>query len=418
MTTRMMKARRGLSVLLAAALGVAACDSDDGGGALANGDTSQVADTATGADASAGGDIASSDQADGLPLVECEPACGAGLVCARGACIADCGDAAATEALVAALGAGLTPVHNHCMLIDGIVTHAGLTEDTALVLRAGDEGGAGRLTLVRLLGLSGDAVTSEVITTFDVPGSFAAYEAFAGAYLAVAPGGGLAAFGYSTAGAGAPGEVLFVPIAPNSTASAFSAPGNYGADFLDDDTLVVNGLGAAGVEDGQGVYVVALSGAATAAKGAANMGTASGDVAVSGDLVLAGGYEGFGTTWPDGSEGNRVFQLDKGALEAAVTGGAVDVLAGAPVIDIPSDFSFSPDGRLVLRRMDPATFMLSGIDIASWTLDGGKVLAVDPPTPLTTSGVFPNAAELGTSKRWLLQHAAGYLVVVEAGADG
>jgi hypothetical protein len=262
--------------------------------------------------------------------------------------------------------------------------------------------------------LAAEAPSSAVLAEAGVNGSIAAFEVFPSPYLAVAPDGSTAAWGSTWTGAGAPGELVHAPLSGAGSPFTVPAPGNYGAAVLEDGSVLVNGLGAAAASEGPGLYLVTWDqvGQPMGVKVATNMGTASGALVVDGDVVLAGGFEGFGTTWPDGTEGNRVFALSLAALEdAAGAAQPVDVLATAETVDVPSDFARAGAGRLVVKRYDES-FMLAGIDLVTWSEAGGAV-TIGETTPLTTGATFRHAASLGD--RFVLVHDGGYLTVEAAG---
>lgn len=441
MKRRVWLARRGPAVLLAVAVAAVACESDSEGTDAAGGagadvaqgadagpgggvgaDTGAEADVGTGggdatgttdaATDSGGGTVDTTQGTDGSadsgPVGACPGGCG-DQACVAGACVASCGADPAT--LEAALGAGLVVLSNHCGDTTALVALAGLPNEGALALSAADEAGKARFALHRR---SFDGQPPALLSTVDVDGSLAAFEVFPGGYLETDPTFTRAAWGYSTMGADFPGSVVVGDLVPGDPA-ALDAPGNYAVAFLDEDRLLVNGLGAAGVELGQGLYLVELGpGGPSATLVATNLGTASGDVAVHGDLVLAGGFAGFGTTWPDGSEGNRVYGLSVEALLAAAsTDTPVDVFAAAPSVDIPGDFAFTPDGHVLAKTYDES-YQIAGFQLIPLTVTEDGATA-GPATALTVGPQFRLATPLPGTDRWALVHDAGTLVVGDAG---
>lgn len=452
-------ARRGPAAVLACAMALAACDgaSDDGG--AAGGDVAagaedtgagagdvvsadgtargtDVAQDAVGADAAAGGDAGGPDGngadatgaggdvdamgADGSGGADgtggsadagaCGEGCAEGEACAGGFCVADCGDGFDAEAAVAALGAGLMPATNACGDIHALVALAGAPGESVLGLSAMDEAGKARFDVVRIGDLGSGTIAPTAITSATADGSLDAFEIFPGGYLGTDSAATKAVFGWSAMGDGFPGTIAAAATAPGSVATTIDAPGNYAAAVLEDGRLLVNGLGAAGTADGQGLYLITNDGAApTAVRIVTGLGSASGDVAVDGDVVLVGGFEGFGTTWPDGAEGNRVFAFALTALlDAAGSGAPLDAQGDGQVVDIPGDFAFAPEGRILAKRYDES-YMIAGFDLIPWTAaDDG--LSLGEPIPVTTGAFYRMAAPLPGTSLWVLAHDHGLLL--------
>ncbi|MBK8481900.1 MAG: hypothetical protein IPL40_12085 [Proteobacteria bacterium] len=129
---------------------------------------------------------------------------------------------------------------------------------------------------------------------------------FFGSYLALSARGSLAA-GY-TLGGGDGGVWLLVAAAP--TLKLVAAAGNFDAAWLDDETLLVNGLGLAEVGGEQAVYVWREGKAAPLIT---ELGSASSFLAVGRSVAYVGGAFG---SFPNLI--NRVFAFERAALLEAV----------------------------------------------------------------------------------------------------
>ncbi|MBK6848294.1 MAG: hypothetical protein IPG96_12470 [Proteobacteria bacterium] len=140
------------------------------------------------------------------------------------------------------------------------------------------------------------------------PGVDATALVFPGSYLALA-GTGAALVGYTLAD----GDGSVVMMGPNTKlAVQVNAPGNFDAAWLDDETLLVNGMGLEGSEAKQALY--AKRGTNSAARLVKDLGAASSYVAVGRSVVYVGGAFG---AFP--SLVNRVFAFDRDRLSEALS---------------------------------------------------------------------------------------------------
>jgi hypothetical protein len=333
--------------------------------------------------------------------------CASGEACVRGVCVATCGEDASGWS--DALGEGLRPVASFCR---AAAARAARVEGETLEvwdLTTTSEATSTTFVLSRWAASSAMPAVTEVARGVHDTGS-ADVLVFPGSYLALAPSGGAAAFGYTTTAEGFAGGVFRVQRSDGASAE-LDAPGNFGAAWLDDDTLLVNGLGLDGEGGEQGLYaaVFAPSGVRIVHV-ASGLGVASGSVAVTSSMVLVGGYfEGFES---------RAYALARARVEAVLAGTepTMDVAAGAdtaPGIDLVGGFASTFDRAgtlLVVAEYDDA-FMLTGLaghEIVSYSAEGGLELAA--PLALTRGGTFTSAHEAGAGQL-LLAFGSGLLLV-------
>ena len=336
-------------------------------------------------------------------LAPCDPACGEGEACLRGVCVATCGAAEGElAAWDAALAAELVPVANVCHVPGGPLTVVGtrVYEVSASI--------SGSTTTFTLSRWTLDPVVStpelETLATTTHEGH-AMGEIFPGGYVAISPDEMRAIYGYTTTDAGSIGGVFDVALG-GGTATLTGANGNFDGAWLDANTYVVNGLGIEGeASEGQGLYTRDVS-APSVRRAVDAMGTYSGSVAISGDLVIAAGLEGFGSTWPDESEGGRLFVFSRD-----------EILTGRATISAWDDAAARLEGPSIFtivgaRRLVSAVWGDAGIAAleARALEESGGAWTLGEPEPLTTGGGFTAAVAAGED-RVLLVHGDGVLLV-------
>lgn len=308
----------------------------------------------------------------------------------RGVCVATCGlDVSGWNT---ALGPDVTPVAHICRAPSAWdVRHEGSTTRVfEVAVRSMMDAATFELAEWQL-DLSDPEPNAIGTVTVDLdPGEMVAL----GDYVSISPNGNAVIFGYTTFGGsagGTPGTVFDV-LTASGEATSIAAPGNFEAAWLDDGELIVNGLGLGTIEAGQGLYraEIAPSGFVTSHL-VANLGCFSGAVAVAPQFVLAGGFCGFGSTWPDGEEEHRIIVIPRSALSDP---GALplDAAEYAEVTtpsgeSLGSTFDLLSDGSLVVldRNADAAAPPLILYEATyddttsppSITLSAGRVLSSD-----------------------------------------
>jgi hypothetical protein len=362
-------------------------------------------------DAGGGGDAASPDGGASDAQVSdggdaCAD-CGGTRACVRGACIPTCGLEAA--AIASALAPGLTPIAHGCRAVSGpidLVPGAEPARPRIYELVASTSGTVSRFTIVRWM--LDESPSPETVATATYDAGATGAMVFASGYVAVSPDEMRVLFGYTTTLGRFAGGVYDAELGRMTL--EFASDGNFDAEWLDAGSFVVNGLQFDGIDGGQGLYVRDRV-RSTSRHRATDMGSNSGSVAVAGDVVIAGGFAGFGTTWPDGSEGGYIFVLDRAAL-----------VGGGPVIRAweeararlagPSVFERLEDGRLAYLTYD-ADFAVSGIEARALRPGRGGGFELAPPEPIATGSTF-TAIAAGAGDTFALVHAGGVLLVRDA----
>ncbi|MFK7990217.1 MAG: hypothetical protein AB8I08_29625 [Sandaracinaceae bacterium] len=374
----------GLFMSCALALALTACDdnpSSDAGAdaAMADAGSSDAGPT----------DAGSTDAGSDGGTDACDGSCGSDELCVRAVCVEACG--ATAEALEAALGTGLSPVANFCRPAAARAFHEGEVWDVTTAL----EGTVTTFTLSRwtpdATGLTG--LTEVGTATYDT--GDAATMTFAGSYLAISPDGANVAFGYTDSTAG--GDVVVRRM--GSADLMLDGNGNFDAAFLDNSTLLVNGLALGTTDAGQGVYAMDVTASvASAVNVLSNLGMFSGSVAATADYVIAGGFE----------DGGFVYAVPRADLMAAMTTDALDVVTeGAEVLDavdmeVSSTFTIV-DGRLI-------TLPFGGPVTSYATTWDGTDLTLTDATVVCTDGTFVDVID-APEDRLLLVHGGGLLLV-------
>ena len=192
---------------------------------------------------------------------------------------------------------------------------------------------------------------------------------FPGAYLALSAAGD-AAVGYSLA-SDFSGAVMVGRA--GETAETIAAKGNYDVIFWDDDSLLINGLGAGTSEDGQGLYLY-KGGQGRKLVGA--LGAASGPLCKGQDVLFVGGF--FETE-------NRVFAFSAAEVVAAISNAktlAADV-DGDLVYQGPLTDAVAFGNDLIVIDDDWQTFV--GVKRVPVSVDGASVSKGDT-VPVLAAG--------------------------------
>jgi len=362
--------RRILGALLALCL-MAGCDGSD------DPDGGTSADAAPPTDAGA---------VDGGPVVECV-GCTSDEICVAGVCVAGCG--ADGAALTASLGAGLTPVQNVCRAVSAVEVRGSELWDLTTTV-------SGNVTSFSVSRYTLDSTSPTLFAESSYDTGLDTTMLFPSGYLAIDPSRAVAAYGFTT-------NVDFYGalfLANGTTAPQLDAVGNFDAAFLDDDVLLINGLGSIATSEGQGVYAVdTRPSTPTGVHVLTNMGSFSGSVEATADYVLAGGV--------DDAFAGHVYVVPRASVVMALTGTPIDVTVGATeVLDpgsqlIPSTFRVV-DGRLV-------TLPFGGPITSYATSWDGSALTLSDPQVLATGGTFTDALAAPTTGT-ILVHGTGLLV--------
>ncbi len=336
----------------------------------------------------AGGEDAAAPDA----TVDCE--CGSGEACVRGVCLATCGlDGAALEE---ALSAGLTPVASFCRAAAAYGVYVSGDEVTVYDVTASTDGATTTLVLSRWA-LDPSVTTPapiEVATT-----THAVTEetelVFPGGYLEIDPAGARAIFGFTTSGAGSPGDVVVVTLADGAV-TRLAAPGNFDAAWLDGTRFLVNGQGLDDRADGQGLYLGDLSGTPRALHVLTNMGDYSGSVVATSAYVLAGAVV-------DGTFESRVRSFSRARLEVAI--------ADEVAIDAGSDAAVSavldPGGAAPASTFSPLGARLVttpyGGPLTSYAAaETGGAITLSDPRVLATGAAMTDALPAGAGRTLLV----------------
>jgi hypothetical protein len=332
--------------------------------------------------------------------------CGGEEACVRGVCVQHCGqDASGWDD---ALAAGLVPIASVCRSASARATHATGSSLEVWDVTTSMAGNETTFVLSRWP-LTDVGVVVEVARTSHDTGS-ADTLLFPGSYLTLSPAGRAAAFGFTTS-ADFDGTVFHV-LSADGTETELAAPGNFDAAWLDESTLLVNGLGLGTSTTGQGLHAAVLTDEGVSfVQVAEGLGIASGGVRVTDAFVLVGGFfEGFES---------RAYVLDRALVEDVVAGRreVLDVEAAATsgtrgvhrVAELPSTFAWVHD--LVVVQEYDASFSIAGLRAFPVTAyDVATGLTLGPSELLTTGAAFSDALAAG-SDRILLSFGAGVLLV-------
>lgn len=221
---------------------------------------------------------------------------------------------------------------------------------------------------------------------------------FGSAFLSPSPNGNRVATGY-TRSTDFGGEVL---VLTDTVVSRTEAPGNYDAAWLNQTTVLVNGLGLGSENGGQGIYAWDVNTQA-AVHLVTNMGTFSGAVAVTQTHVLAGGYD---PSFPAASGNSLVFAIPMDAVLTALTSGMpVDAQASSTVqaLTLPSDFEWTGAAAVSL---DYTSFRYQAWPIS----ESNGIFTVGTPVDFADGSTFTQVVAVDDSHA-LLAHADGALLV-------
>lgn len=403
-----------------ACLGLVACDGDDEG-TDAGPDAGSTIDDAGTPDGGPGGDAGPADAGDsdagdsgagtdGGP-VGCEvTGCDTGEACIRNVCVDTCG--ADGSGWDAALDADLRVVGSFCRDAAAFGTRVdGVGTDVFDLTRASVSDGS-ELTLSRWPADPSTTPSPSTVATVAVSheGSL-----FPGGYVEASPSGDAVAFGYTLADFS--GGVFRVRTADGGE-ERLAAEGNFDAAWLDDATLLINGLGL-GTDGGQGLYAAVFGvGAPTLLRVATGLGSASGSVAVGSDYVLVGGLFG---TFPDTAaeayalpraEVERVIAGERGEIVVATGDGTPDEGFEACAGCGTSTFALVHDHFVFVRR--DASFTIEAIEARPVEgFSGSTGLTLGSAVEWTTGEAFTDALE-ASDDQTLLRFGGGLLLVAPA----
>lgn len=323
--------------------------------------------------------------------------CGTGEVCLRSVCIATCGaDASGWDA---ALAADLAPVASFCRSASAFGTRISGSETDVFDMTTAVSSGGTSFTLSRWIA---DPTTSPIPSVVGMASALHPSDVslFAGGYVAASPSGASVAFGYTLGDASFSGEVFEIVTAGGASLS-IDATGNFDATWLDDDVVLVNGVGLEGATGtGQALYAADLSGALFR-QVVTGLGSASGSVEIVGDSVLVGGF--------DDSFVGHVYVVARADIETAVGGGATVVVDSSDELlydGSPLPSAFERVGDLFVTSRYDVAFSLEALQ--AHPIEAGPTLGA--PTDLTTGAIFTAAYE-AADDRMLLRFAEGLLLV-------
>lgn len=187
---------------------------------------------------------------------------------------------------------------------------------------------------------------------------------FASAYLALSPAG-QAAVGY-TVDTTFDGQIFWGNTATPKPVD--KASGNFDVAFLDNQTLLINGMGVGAAQDGQGVYLYQQG--KTPRRLITDIGTMSGFLAVGKKAVFAGGYF---------TGGSKIYGFSVAEVQSAIGGGGTltPTADGDLILDGSAGDAAALEDELVVVKLD-----------SSWAFD--RVTRI----PVTVSGntVTPGTA--------------------------
>lgn len=352
----------------------------------------------------------------------CNPPCGDEQTCAGNVCIStkNCEPGFDGELLAQDLNDGATIVRNICGGGAGAFAWQPVGAQEVLELHASDELADTDLFLLKSTYTPEGLIFTLKLATTKVPGELSEGTVFPGDFLAIDPAFTKASFGYTgpfnPAVGTQPGSVFFADAAAQSVPQPLDAPANFAAASVTTMQWIVSAWGADGLNSGNGLYLVTLLAEGNYQKVyvATNNGVTGGNLAVAGNTVLVGGFadpwpsECDGTVVNDGTEaGNKVFVVSLESLYLATTDGTpVDLFCTAQEVDLPSDFRFLPDTRILAQ----APWKGDYLSVYSWNINGGMftITSVDP---VTDGDAFSGGRGVPGTNRILLKHMYGYLLV-------
>jgi hypothetical protein len=349
-----------------------------------------------------------------IPLDPCIPECAEGEICADGLCLKDCGPSFNALELKASLAEGVEVLDSLCAQEPFSFIPLTVSSFLELTLNSGDPNSFMYLNQVDY---SGEEPTTTLLSGGEFPGSIDALDVFPNNYLAIDPVQEIAIFGYVGSFAqGMNGSVFMADtLQPGVAPIAIAAPGHFQATVVDSTTLLVNGQGAAGTNQGPGIYrIKVVDGQATATKVVTNLGIGGGLITIHGTTVLLSGHA---DPWPSECngipimntiQGTRVFATDLNALhQAAETGQPIDAFCNMEKMALPSELIFHPGGDVLGRDQTVGNYLsrysLTKIANGKIFVTGTKELAVGP-------AISGGRGVLG-SNLVVLSHSHGYLIV-------
>ena len=361
-------------------------------------------------------DIAEDIEEDtAIPLLPCEPECSEGEVCADGLCLKDCGPGFDAVALKQSLADDLSIVSSVCTTEPHSFVPLSATSFLELTLESSSPTS---YMYVHQVDYADDSQPSATfLSSSELPGSLDGFEVFPNDYLATDVFNEIAIFGYVGSFAqGMNGKVFLADLLqPGGLPTPIDAPGHFQATVIDSTTLLVNGQGVGGVNQGPGIYrVKVVEGQTSVAKAATNLGIGGGVVSVHGTVVLLSGHA---DPWPTECngvpvvttvQGTRVFAVDLGTLHAAADAGTpIDAFCDMEKLALPSELTFHPGGDVLGRDVESGNYLsrysLTKIANGKVFVTASKKLAVGP-------SVSGGRGVVGTNFV-ALSHAHGYLIV-------
>ncbi|MGE0786284.1 MAG: hypothetical protein AB7S26_11395 [Sandaracinaceae bacterium] len=324
--------------------------------------------------------------------------------CVRDVCVATCGED--TSGWDAALAARFTPVHAFCEASGTIDVAHDATDTTVFQIETTMIATGTTFTLSSWPLDLASAPSPTMFASFDVAHDDMTF-LFVGELVRPSPDGMSVLVGYTLGDTSSTGE-LFNVVRADGTHMAFPANGNYDAVWVDNGTVLVNGLGLGAMNNGQGLYASKITAATLdETQVATGLGDASGSVLLTGDYLLAGGY-----SFADSA--SHVYAIGRQAVDGVLDGSrsAIDFAAEGvevcPTCGLSSSFR-RIDDHLVMNRYD-ASFMQDGILAYPITgFDATTGLALGDEEEWVTDGTFTSAFE--THDGVLLRFAGGLLLV-------
>jgi hypothetical protein len=202
-----------------------------------------------------------------------------------------------------------------------------------------------------------------------------AAKVFASGYLARSPSGALFAAGYTediTYDGG-----LFIGAKGATPKQLDKAKGNFDALFLDEGTLLINGVGLGAAQEGQGVYLW-REGAAPR-RLVKDLGTMSGHLALAPGALFAGGYF---------ADGNKLYAFSLAEVKAAIASGkALSAASDGDLVYAGGALGVATLGEeLAIVKMNATTFAAEELVLLPATVAGDKVTAGTPRTLVAPGG--------------------------------
>ena len=350
-----------------------------------------------------------------IPLDPCVPECGEGELCTDGLCLKDCGPSFDALALKESLADGVEVVTNICT--QEPFSFIPLSQSSFLELSLESSSPTSYMYLNQVDYNEGVEPTVTFLSGGELPGNIDSFEVFPNDYLSIDTFKEVAIFGYVGSFAqGMNGSVFMADLMqPGIVPMAIDAPGHFQATVVDSTTVLVNGQGVAGTNQGPGIYrLKTVDGQTTVTKAATNLGIGGGVIAVHGTIVLLSGHA---DPWPTECngvpvlstvQGTRIFVTDLNALFAAADAGTpIDAFCNMEKVALPSEIIFHPGGDVLGRDVDSGNYLsrysLTKIANGKVFITGTQKLAIGP-------AISGGRGVLG-SNLVALSHSHGYLIV-------